>query len=109
MTEAEVITYVTFQACASTDPVLSAEDVEFIVGINQRSDGTWDIPGAVAEAWTQKAGRCAERYMFTSEGNLMLQRQQVMDHCNKMATQWRKRRRNSISTLDAELALTSEV
>lgn len=98
MTQAEVLAFVALHGCINADPVITSDELGMIVDMYARGNGVWDRAGAVAEVWTLKAGRAAERYQFADDAQTFY-RQQVMENCEKQATRWRKRRTGSISTL----------
>src|SRR5688500_13247756 len=45
---------------------------------------TWDLNDAVARGWELKAGKAAEDFEFTTDGQTF-RRQQLIDHCERMA------------------------
>jgi hypothetical protein len=86
----------------STDPTLSQGDITTLLTASQRADSTGKSPGdagyvptyaldwAAREAWTWKAGSCADRYRVVGDGT-ELERNQVFQHCERMFTLYDKR------------------
>lgn len=60
---------------------------------------TYDLNTAAAEAWAMKAGRVANRFSFTTDGQ-NFQRQQVAARCLEMAAYYRKRRGLAVVELE---------
>lgn len=81
---------------ANVDPVLSNDDLDRILGDAVVADsdgrhphdtawvGAWDLHGAAAAAWREKAGRASDRVTLNSPG-ATLNRQQLFEHCLRMA------------------------
>ncbi len=59
--------------------------------------GTQGLYRAAAEAWTIKAGMCADRFDFTTDGQTF-RRSQVMDHCEALAARYRRKAGGSVTT-----------
>lgn len=49
---------------------------------------TWDLNFAAASGWDEKAGKASGRFGF-SEDSQTFNRQQVFDHCERMARRYR--------------------
>lgn len=52
---------------------------------------TYDLHAAAAEAWSIKAGRAANKFSFTTDGQ-NFQRQQIAARCLEMAAYYRRKR-----------------
>lgn len=59
--------------------------------------GTYDLNAAAAEGWRWKAGKCAGRFGFTTDGQ-SFQRQQVHAHCLEQAAVYQRRVNGSAPT-----------
>lgn len=94
----------------TTDPQLSAEDVDMLLRASRRVDSsgngwtspswvpTFNLAWAAREAWAWKAGACTDRYKVVMDG-AELNRQQVHQHCEKMAEYYEKRMADAPTTL----------
>lgn len=51
---------------------------------------TWDLEAAAAKGWELKAGKAAEDFPFTTDAQTF-ERHKVMDHCERMAQNYRRR------------------
>lgn len=56
---------------------------------------TFDMAAAAADVWRMKAGNAAKQYAFSTDGH-NLQRNQILDHCMKMASFYDGRSRPEI-------------
>lgn len=60
-------------------------------------EGAYDLNAAAAEGWTWKAGKCSNRFAFSSDVN-SFDRQQTFEHCERMAQQYRNRASRSLQS-----------
>jgi hypothetical protein len=79
----------------ATEPVLSSNDLSYLLSISRVIDPDWrtpddtnweptyDVLHAAAQGWLLKASRLVNRYLFMSGGK-MFARQQMFDHCMMM-------------------------
>lgn len=81
---------------ATSDPVLDRDDLDALVAVARRVDTndyapshaawtpTYDVYAAAVAGWELKAGRAAGHYGIAEDGQ-SFSRQQVYDHCMRMA------------------------
>lgn len=86
---------------ASTDPVLSSDDVDQLLVLARRADPdgrapsdsgwipTYDLRAAAAEGWRWKAGMVSDRFGYSADGE-KVDRQQLLEHCLEMAKTYAK-------------------
>lgn len=79
---------------ASTDPQLSSEDLDDLIGVAARADEdglyrgddgwteTWDVNAAAAEGWRRKAARAVAKFDF-AEDSQRFSRAQIFQHCKE--------------------------
>jgi hypothetical protein len=77
---------------ATSEPVLSADDLDDLVDAAARADAdglyrndpawtpTWDLNAAAAEGWARKASKAASNFNFSEDGQ-RFDRAQVYAHC----------------------------
>lgn len=53
--------------------------------------GAWDVMRAVSEGWYVKAGKTATTYAFHGPGAEVLTRQELFDHCVRMAEMYSRK------------------
>lgn len=92
---------------ASTEPALTSDQVDELLGIAKRYDvdgltpsddawtPTWDLNAAAAEGWLWKAGRVSPRFTANLDGT-GLQRAQIFGHCLQMAERYASKVATSI-------------
>jgi hypothetical protein len=51
---------------------------------------SYDLNGAAGEIWRMKAGHASKQYAFSTDGH-SFQRNQILDHCMKMASYYESR------------------
>ena len=102
MTEAEALARLKRMTDPDSDPALTADDVADCLAMSKLVDAdglapsdaswtpTWDLNRGAAEGWRRKAGRLAMRFDFSSDGQ-QFQRSQAVEHCERMAEQYRRR------------------
>lgn len=102
------IARLTRMAAADVEPQLDALDLEYLLAMSRLVDefgrsaedpdwiGTWNLNRAAAKAWEMKAGKCSDKFNFSSDVN-SFQRTQVFDHCIKMADRFGKKVSGTIS------------
>ena len=59
---------------------------------------SYDVFGAAADVWRMKAGNAAKRFSFSTDGH-NLQRNQILDHCMKMASYYEGQSRPEVVEL----------
>lgn len=84
------------------EPKLTDADIDDLVEMSRRPDAlgrlpsetgwipTYDLAVAVSNGWETKAARAAGDFRF-EEDNQVFYREQVADHCMKMAKRWNRR------------------
>lgn len=72
-------------------PTLSDQDVDDLVAIAARPDGTYDLNRAAAEGWRWKAAKVAGYFNITIDGG-GINRGDLLEHCTKMVELYTKGR-----------------
>jgi hypothetical protein len=87
---------------SSAAPALSDTEIAALLSLASLADSgglapadaswipTYDFNRAAAEGWRWKAAKAAAGYGFTADG-ATYQREQIMDHCNKMIAQYQRK------------------
>ncbi len=102
MNEAEAQARLKRMTDADSDPALTVDDVADCMAMSKLVDAnglapsdpswtpTWDLNRGAAEGWRRKAGKLAMRFDFATDGQ-QFQRSQAVEHCERMAEQYRRR------------------
>lgn len=102
MTEEQALARLQRMVAYDSDPVLTAEEVEDLLALSAVADAdglaptdtgwtpTWDLHRGAAEGWRWKAAKAASRFQFSADG-ASFNRQQVIEHCERMSAQYRRR------------------
>lgn len=92
MTEQDALAELTRRIVPSEIPTIGTADVTAILGNARRADSegrsvddpewvpTWDLDAAAAEGWAVKAGKAANLYSFTEDGQ-RFDRAAIYRHC----------------------------
>lgn len=93
---------------SDTDPTLTALDLERLLQECRRVDSygrawtavdwepTYNFNLAAAKGWEFKAGKCSDRFNFSSDVN-SFQREQVFNHCLKMSDRYKAKNSGTIT------------
>lgn len=107
MTETEALARLEHMLAYDSDPALTADDVEALLALSAVTDSnglapsdpswtpTWDLNRGAAEGWRWKAAKAASRFDFQADG-ASYNRSKVMEQCERMAEQYRRRITNNI-------------
>lgn len=102
MTEAEAQARLERMTEATSEPVLTADDITDCLAMSRLVDAdglpptdpnwtpTFDLNRGAAEGWRRKAGKLAMRFDFSTDGQ-DFKRSQAVAHCERMAQQYRRK------------------
>ncbi len=102
MTEAEALARLKRMTDADSEPTLTDDDLADCIAMSRLVDvnglapsesgwtPTYDLNRGAAEGWRRKAGKLAMRFDFATDGQ-QFQRSQAVEHCERMAEQYRRR------------------
>lgn len=116
MTYEQATTQITLLLQPDSEPSLTTAEVSAIVDLSARMDSngvaptatsseatlntnwkpTYDVYAGVAFGWRVKAAKVAGNYQFKDD-TLQLNREQVIDHCLKMAAEYSKMTSSTIT------------
>lgn len=112
MDETDALAWLTLRTDATAEPVLDSGALQLLLELATTVDAdgyeptddewtaTYSVQGlyrAAAEAWTIKAGKCAGKFDFTTDGQTF-RRSQMVDHCEAQAAMWRRKLGRSVRT-----------
>lgn len=107
MSKEVMIARLTRMVAIDVDPRLDALDLELLLQECRKVDSygrswtdvdwepTYNLNLAASKGWDIKAGKCSNRFNFSSDVNSM-QREQVFNHCIKMSDRYRNRNNTTI-------------
>jgi len=102
MTEAEALARLKRMTDADSEPALTEGDLADCLAMSKLVDAdglapsdpswtpTWDLNRGAAEGWRRKAGKLATRFNFSTDGQTFY-RSQTVEHCERMAEQYRRK------------------
>lgn len=111
-TQAEARARLEILCAVDLEPPLSAAEVDRLLNMSRRSDSsgrypddvgwesTFDLRWAAAEGWRWKAGKCAQYFDFSADG-ASINKQQIMENCQKMSKFYAAASADTIQALSA--------
>ena len=112
MTEADAQVRLGYMTAASSEPTLDSSEIAELVAMSRVIDAnglapsdagwipTFDLNRGAAEGWRWKAAKVVANFAFTSDGQTF-NRQQVVEACERMAEQYRRKIHSAITVLGA--------
>jgi hypothetical protein len=104
---------------ADSAPVLSPDEIELLLTMHRLADAagvapgaegwvpTWDLNRAALEGWRWKAGKAAGSFDFQADG-ASYNRSQILEHCERMIAQYRRRANSSPPLFTERTEVTDE-
>lgn len=86
---------------AESTPAMTDDDLDALVALADRGDGTYDLRRAAAEGWRWKAARVAGAFNLSIDGGA-INRGDLLDHCERMIKMYSRQAPRSVVLVNGE-------